>query len=67
MKRYYLDRAKFKFQLKIKGISIEEMTNKLNLTRHTINNWIRKSTTMDNIMLLAYHLGCSVEDLIAED
>lgn len=66
MKRLYLDRAKFRFQLKIKDMQIIDICEKMRLTRHTFNNWIRTGTAEDNIMLLAYHLNCSVDDLIKE-
>lgn len=66
MKRVYLDRVKFRFQLKIRDMQIVDICEKMRLTRHTFNNWIRSGTTEDNIMLLAYHLGCPVMDLIKE-
>ncbi len=64
MKRYFLDRAKFRFQLKVKEMSIVDISEKMKLTRHTFNNWIRLGTTEDNMMLLSYHLDCTIEDLI---
>lgn len=66
MSKLYLDRTKFRFQLKLKKMSISDICEKMNLTRHTFNNWIRGGTTQDNIMLLAHYLECTVDDLITE-